>query len=274
MKEHVGMLTVLGVGLAACYYQTLNWMYGRFVSPDSYYSHGFIIPLVSGYFIWKMKDRLKAVVVKRSEWGLALLFIAILLHIAGTVLYIFSLSGLSLFLFITGGTLFLFGEGVFKRILFPLVFLLFMFPLPEAFINLLSFPLKMLVAEIGMDMVKLLGIPILREGFQITIPAGQLIVGNPCSGLRSIIALLALSSIFAHMCSASTSKKAVLFLSALPIAVLSNIVRVSLLILISYFQTIEAAKPDSFWHDATGVLVFVMSITMLFALGRLVKCRP
>jgi len=156
---------------------------------DSYYSHGFIIPLVTGFLIWQKRSQLRAADVGLSWWGLWVVLAAVLIHILGVTLYVFSISGFSIFFLIIGLSLFVFGKQATRIIIFPLTYLIFMFPVPEAFISAISFPMKMLVAKTGVDIVRLLGVPVFREGFNITIPAGSLLVGNPCSGLRSLIAL-------------------------------------------------------------------------------------
>ncbi|MCP4647834.1 MAG: exosortase, partial [bacterium] len=171
--------------MVVAYYEVLIWLYGRYTNPDSYYSHGFLIPFVSGYFIWKKRMEFAGLRAESSKWGLVLIIVACLFHVAGTVLYVFSVSGFSLFILIVGCSLFLLGGRITQIILFPLVLLLFMLPVPEAFVNLVVFPMKMLVAKAGVYIVRLLGIPVYREGFYISIPGGDLIVGNPCSGLRS-----------------------------------------------------------------------------------------
>lgn len=252
-----------------CYYNILGWMYGRYISPDGYYSHGFIIPFISTFFIWKRRDELKEKEIESSWWGLVLIIGSGLIHILGTILYVFSLSGFSIFLLILGISFFIFGKSVTRVILFPLVFLIFMFPLPQAFIGAISFPMKMLVTNVGVWIVSKLGIPAFREGFHITIPAGSLLVGNPCSGLRSLLSFLALGSIYAYLSSMPGIKKWILFSLSIPIALLSNIIRVPILILILHFWGPSASAPGSFWHDASGVFVFVLGLVLLFCSGRL-----
>ena len=131
--------------------------------------------------------------------------------------------------------------------------------------------MKMLVAESGALIASLMGIPVFREGFQITIPAGELLVGNPCSGLRSLISFLALGAVFAYMINISSLKKWVLFLLAVPVALLSNIVRVPILILVSHYWGLEAAAPESFWHGASGILVFILGVFLLFSAGKMLE---
>ena len=255
------------------YHSVLSWMYGRYMSSDSYYSHGFIIPFLSAFLVWRKRENLRDVKTECSWWGLLLIIASALIHITGTILYVFSVSGFSIFFLILGMSLFLFGKNISRVIIFPLVFLIFMFPVPEAFISVLSFPLKMLVAKAGVWIVNNLGIPTFREGFYITIPAGSLLVGNPCSGLRSLISFLALGAVFAYLSSMSNIRKWILFILSIPVALLSNIVRVPILILISHFWGLSAARPDSFWHDASGIFVFVIGLFALFCIERLLEWK-
>ena len=248
-------------------------MYGRYMSSDSYYSHGFIIPFVSGFLIWQKREELKGKVAEISWWGLLLIAVSILLHIFGTAIYVFSVSGFSIFFLILGMSLFLFCKEITRIILFPLIYLVFMFPLPMAIMSAISFPMKILVVKAGAWIAALLGVPVSREGFHIIIPAGSLLVGNPCSGLRSLISLLALGSVYAYMSDLSSGKQWLLVILTIPIALLSNIIRVPILILISHYWGLSAAAPDSFWHNASGFLVFVIAITLLFYTTRFLKWK-
>lgn len=266
-------LSVIVLLIAIAYKSTFLWMYDRYMGADSYYSHGFIVPLVALFFIYLKKNRLKQTAQKASLAGLFLVLFALLLHVLGTVLYIFSISGFSLFFLAVGLSLFLFGKEVSKVIWFPLFFLIFMFPLPQAVIGLFAFPLKMLAAKVGVLLVSLLGVPVHGEGFNIFIPAGRLLVGNPCSGLRSLIAFLALGSVFAYMTPVSNGKKFFLFFLTIPIALLSNIIRVPILILVSHYWGLEAAAPHTFVHTGSGMLVFIVGFLLLLAVAKVLEWR-
>ena len=272
-KQHLIFVPITVLLFIICYYDTLIWMYDRYMASDSYYSHGFIVPFVSGFFIWLKREELNAEKAEYSRFGLILIILAAIVHVLGIILYVYSISGFSIFILIFGVTLFLFGWKISSIIFFPLVFFIFMFPMPLAIISAISFPMKMLVAKAGVEIVRLLGIPVFREGFNISIPAGDLLVGNPCSGLRSLIAFLALGSVFAYMSSMSHVKKWVLFFLTVPIAIFSNMVRVPILILISHYWGLEAASTDSIWHDASGVFVFVIGLIMLFYSGRILEWK-
>ena len=269
--DHFIFIALLTIFFILMYHEVISWWYIRSSGADSYYSHAFLIPFISGFFIWRKKNELAEIEPEGSFWGLALILFAVLLHVIGTVLYIFSVSGFSVFFLFLGISLFIYGKKVTKVILFPLLFTIFMFPLPLAIINKISFPMKMLVAESGALIASLMGIPVFREGFQITIPAGELLVGNPCSGLRSLISFLALGAVFAYMINISSLKKWVLFLLAVPVALLSNIVRVPILILVSHYWGLEAAAPESFWHGASGILVFILGVFLLFSAGKMLE---
>jgi len=273
IRTHIIYISIITILFVICYHDVLQWMYVRFMGGDSYYSHGFIIPFVSGFLIWQKRKELKKQRIEISGWGLLLITIAVLIHILGTILYVFSVSGFSIVFLIFGFSLFLLGKTITRKILFPLIFLIFMFPLPQAFISVISFPMKMLVAKVGADIVTFLGISVYREGFHITIPAGSLLVGNPCSGLRSLIAFLALGSVLAYLSSMPNIRKCLLFFLAIPIAILSNIIRVPILILLSHIWGIEAGSPESFWHDASGVFVFILGLLMLFYTGEALEWK-
>lgn len=269
VARHLLFSVLITVGFILCYYDVLQWMYGRYVNPDSYYSHGFLIPFVSGFLIWQRRETLKNQQATSSLLGLFLIIAALLIHLFGVVLYVFSISGFSILILIFGISLFLLGRSVTRILLFPLLFLVFMFPLPQAIIDTVSYPLKLLVARLGADVVALLGIPVFREGFLISIPSGQLLVGNPCSGLRSLISFLAIGSLLAHMAKTSAFKKLLLSIWTVPIALFSNVVRVSILILVSHHWGLAAAAPETLLHTASGVLTFVLGSSVLFYSGAL-----
>lgn len=255
----------------ACYHATLVWMYERYISYDSYYSHGFLVPFVTAYLIWRQRERLRDWDPGFSWLGLAVIVTALVIHVFGTIIYVFSMSGFSIFLLILGLSLFFFGRRITRVILFPLAFLIFMFPLPIAFINVISFPLKLFVAKSGTYIASLIGIPVYLEGFYIFIPSGSLLVGNPCSGLRSLIAFLALGSILAYLSPLSLWRRWLILFLSVPTAIVSNVIRIPVLIAISHYRGLEAAMPGGFWHDASGIMVFVIGFILLICFTRMLE---
>lgn len=269
-KIHAIFLAIIVSIIIIAYYQVFLWWYDRCTGIDSYYSHAFLIPFISGFLIWKKRLILLAKKPEICIWGLSIIIFACLMHIAGTILYVFSISGFSFFFLIIGMMLYLFGKEITFLMTFPLAYLLFMFPLPLAALNAISFPLKMIVAELGTKLVQIVGIPIYREGFNISLPLGNLVVGNPCSGLRSLISFLAIGSIFAYLLPVSMFKKLFMFIISIPIAIASNILRVPILIIIAYKKGIIYASPESIWHDASGALVFIVGLLLFYLIGNLI----
>lgn len=270
-KTHLIFIPILSLLSIVAYHITFQWMYDRYMVSDSYYSHGFLVPFVSAFLIWQKRDFLKSLPQQKNWTGLIIIVFALSLHILGIALYIFSVSGFSIFFFIIGLSLFFAGKEITKSIIFPLLFLIFMFPLPQAIISSFSFPLKILAAKAGVWIVRMFDVPVHGEGFNIFIPAGHLLVGNPCSGLRSIIAFLALGSVFAYMTPMSKWRKIFLFLLTIPIALLSNIVRVPILILVSHYWGLEAAAPDTIVHTGSGMLVFIIGFILLLTFSKVLR---
>lgn len=256
------------------YRDTFLWLYERYTNPDSHYSHGFLIPFVSGWLIWRKRDELRAMTLSGSGLGLALMVLALLLHVGSVWTHVFFTSGFSIMLFIIGACLYLFGPGITKKIAFPLGFLAFMFPLPLGVIAAFSFPLKLLVADLGALAMKALGVSLYREGAIISLANASLSVGDPCSGIRSLISLLALGALIAHMSSMSTPRKIALFFMAIPIAIVTNILRVCALILVADRFGSMWASPEHWFHTASGMGVFVVSMALLFLTMKLLEGRP
>lgn len=246
-------------------------MAGRFTAADSYYSHGFLVPLVSAFLIWRKRKKLKELPIESSQAGLWILTGGLLLHIISTLLKINFGSYLAIIAVLEGLILYLFGKNINRQVIFPIAFLIFMVPLPSVVIIGISFKMKIFAAQIASYLANLIGISAVRDGSTIYLPNGQLMVGDPCSGLRSLISLLALGALFTQFVKGSAAKKNALFISAIPIALLSNMLRIIMLLWVTYVYGERAAL--GFFHDFTGMLVFVFAFLGLIFATRILKCR-
>jgi len=255
------------------YNSTFLWLYERYTSADSYYSHGFLVPLVTVFFIWRKRGKLRTLSQGYSIWGLVIIIWALLLHILSIWAHIFFTSGFSILFLVFGLLLFLFGKEITKEILFPLFFLLFMLPLPLNVISAFSFPLKMYVTKFSLGLVSKMGIPAFRQGFHIYLSNASLTIGNPCSGLRSLISFMALGAIFAFLLKASLGRKIFIFLLAVPIALFSNMTRVVALTLAANFWGSKTASPGGFFHDFSGIAIFVLGLSLLILFWRLLEWK-
>jgi len=253
------------------YLSTLQWGYDRYTTVDTYYSHGFLIPFITGFLIWKKRGTLKETPLSYSRFGLVLIVFALLLHFVSAIFYVFFTSGLSILVLVFGLSLFLFGRQRTKTVLFPLSFLIFMIPIPSSAINVISLPLKMWVANLGSTLVGILGIPIHQSGFYIDTAKGVLLVDDPCSGIRSLISFMALGALAGYISDSSMKSRSLLFALSIPIAMVTNILRVSFLIIISNYYGSGAAQPDTWAHDLSGYAAFFMGALLLFESKRLLE---
>lgn len=258
---------IVALSAIAVYWDIFVWLYGRYVAADSYYSHGFLIPLISGFLIWTERKEIRSLAPEYSRMGLWILLIAIFLHIAGTLVHFFFLSGISLFLFILGTILFLFGKGITQKILFPLIFIIFMIPLPLSVISAILFPMKIFVVNVSGEIIRLMGLSIYIEGFNVHFSEGSLLIGNPCSGLRSLIAFMAMGALIGYLKNFSSPKWIFIFLLSIPVAFFSNIMRTISLILVANHWGTQTASPDHWYHDFSGLAAFAIGLTLLLFLG-------
>lgn len=263
-KIKIGIIVVLVIMV---YLPTFLWMTHIFLQEESNYTHGFLIPIVSLFLVWKMKDELKEIPITSSSKGLILLYGGLLLHVIGRCFRIDFISGFSLIIVIFGLCLYLLGKEITRKLIFPISFLVFMVPLPDVFTIELTFYLKMLATYWSTVIINLMGIPAVMEGARIILPNDILEIGEPCSGIRSLIALLALGALFAYYLPISFLRKIILFLSTIPIAILSNIGRVVFLALVTYVYGQKAAVEEPA-HTISGLLIFVLALVGLGAVGR------
>ncbi|HPN57310.1 MAG TPA: exosortase/archaeosortase family protein [Candidatus Omnitrophota bacterium] len=268
IKNHAQPLTAAMIFLLA-YTPTLMWMWSRWFATDSYYSHGILIPFVSGYLIWQKKAELQVMPVKESRLGMPLIVAGILLYLFSALFRINFSGGLSMFVVIFGMILHFYGMAILKKILFPIAFLIFMFPLPEVAIVNISFRMKIFAAEIAEKLLNQMGILAKRNGSIIMMRHAQVVVDDVCSGLRSLISLTALGSIFAFWLNGPAWKRVVLFLTTIPIAIITNVCRVVFLATVSEIWGPESAV--GFIHDASGFLIFALAFVLLLGVSKAIE---
>ncbi|MBI5116955.1 exosortase/archaeosortase family protein [Candidatus Poribacteria bacterium] len=257
--------------LGAAYWSTFVWLWERAMAPDSYYSHALLIPFISAYLIWRRRERLREFQWESSLMGLVLILFALAAHLLSVLLDVYFTSGFSILALVFGLSLYLFGYRITRELLFPLGFLVFMFPLPGAALDAIGVPMKLFVTTSGAKIVELLGIPVIQEGFQLHFPSASLVIGNPCSGLRSLISLLALGSLYAYFLTVPLHVFISMLIVSIPIALFSNIVRVLTLSLIAHRYGSSAATGSV--HDLSGFVVFVLALVLLLGIGRLFEWR-
>jgi EpsI family protein len=219
---------------------------------------------VSGVLIYYRRKRLAACRLRPSVWGVVLLGCSLAVHLLGTAWYVGFLSGFAFVGALAGLVLALFGWEMLRLTLFPIAFLVFMIPLPEAMVEMVSFRMKLMAARCAAFAIELMGYVAIREGSYIHIPPGEsIIVDDVCSGLKYLISLTAFGALYATVCSLRGWRKPFIFLLSIPIAFAANVVRVILMIMAAFTWGVATAE-KWYFHDALGFLLFIVAFLMLW----------
>lgn len=262
-------LTIIIALFILIYWPTFLWMKARFLETDSYYSHGFLVPLVFLFLIWTKREELKKSKIAPLTLGLFLLIPALLLHLIAYRWGINFISGFSFIIALFGLLLYLFGRDVTRHLTFALCFLVFMMPLPQVMIIHISFKMKIFAAQVATSIIKLFNIPSVRTGSIVQLPNTSLTIGDPCSGLRSLISLTALGALYAYLAKISKIRKIILFLFSIPLALFANAIRIVLLLIVAFIYGSEVATGK--FHDFSGFLLFVIALIGLIIAGRILS---
>ena len=261
-RHQIPQILILVSSFAILYSHTIVEMMKNWNRDDNF-SHGFLIPVISAFMIWQKRGLLAQQNTNPSTWGIIIILAAMFMHIIGAISAEMFTMRTSLIVCITGSVIYLFGFRIFLIIGIPVIYLFFMIPIPKIIWNQISFPLQLMAAELASAMVQLLGIPILREGNILHLSNTTLEVMDACSGLRSLTSLLALSGAFAYIIKLRMFSRWLLFLSAIPIAILVNILRLTVTAVLATYVGAETAH--GFLHDLSGILVFIVAFIILYA---------
>lgn len=247
-----------------------TWMINRWGDKLSFgadYSHGFLIPFVSLGIVWYKRDEFFAAKKNICIVGLYVIVAALLLHWVGAKMQQTRLSLMSLILLIWGVPFYFFGWQIAKLLIFPCAYLIFCVPLN--FLDALSFPLQQVATGISHSMLNGFGIECERVGTQLMSPYFQLNVEAPCSGLRSLLAMTALTAVYAYFTQKTLLKKWLLFMLSIPIAVAGNIGRI---ISIAVVSIVSGQKLGAgLYHDWSGYVLFTVAISLMIATAKLLN---
>ena len=235
------------------------------------YSHGYLIPIIAVWLLWTRRGALLASVGRPSWAGPALILLAAAMQIVGKLSALYMLSQLGFIIALFGVTLGLGGYSLFKLTFIPIVFLIFAIPLPYVVDAGLSFQLQLLSSQLGVFFIRLLQIPVYLEGNVIDLGVYKLQVVEACSGLRYLYPLLSLGFLAAYLFQAPFWQRALVFLSAIPITIVMNSLRIGLVgVLVDYWGPQDA---DGFLHLFEGWIIFIACAGLLvgemFLLARL-----
>lgn len=259
---------------------------------DENYSHGLLIPLIIAYIVWTQRERLAQASIKPSTlWGGVAVLLALIALWAGTAGAELYIQRISLVLMLSGIVVYFWGFRILQLFLVPLGLLILAIPIPAIIFNKVAFPLQLFASRCAVWSMSLLDIPVLRQGNVIELlPLGaretkKLEVVEACSGIRSLMTLVTLAVVFAyftHPRSDSSSggqgrgiidwlksygfwRSTILILSAVPIAILTNALRVSGTGVLAHYYGPEVA--DGFFHSFSGWVIYIAAFLLLFGVG-------
>ncbi|MGQ0811922.1 MAG: VPLPA-CTERM-specific exosortase XrtD [Nitrospiraceae bacterium] len=246
--------------LGFVYFDALAFMVDIWLTDDNY-GHGFFVPLISGYLIWR-RSFLLAAGVHPSWWGLPVLLIGMLLYFIGELTTLYVLEHVSFWLVLVALTSSTIGLSGVKQISFPLLYLLTMIPLPQFIHQSLSSQLQLISSALGVGCLQLIGVTAFREGNVIDLGPIQLQVVEACSGLRYLFPLTSLGLLCAYLFQDRMWKRVLLFLSSIPVSIVLNGLRIGIIgILVELYGTSAA---EGFSHLFEGWVLFVVSLGLLF----------
>ena len=269
--RHLMLGVCVIAAFARVFWPTWIWMAERFSTPDSFYSHGWLIPIASACLIWQRRMRLNPAAIRPSFWGLILLLPSLIVHTIAIWWHVGFVSGFAMLGVIWGLVWTLWGWSNIRALRFPMLFLLFMVPLPSILLIAISFHMKLIAATLAATLLKLIGIPAVHAGSTIQVPGISVIVDDTCSGLRSLMSLIALATLWTSLVPSSAQrwKKLTIVSASMPISLLANMVRIVVLVLLSAIYGAQVA--DSFIHYGSGLVVFGVALVALAWLTRV--CR-
>jgi exosortase len=249
------------VVLVWTYWPTLQVVVQRWAS-DPQYSHGYVIPGFAAVLLWMRRSLLTQSGAGSSAWGFALLIVGAVMRLTGAYLYFDWFDALSLLPSLAGLCLLVGGWGALRWAWPAVTLLLFTIPLPYQVEVALSHPLQRLAARAGAYCLQGLAFPAVVQGNVIVIGKTEIGVVEACSGLSMLMVFVALALAVALLVQRPTWMKAALVTSAVPIAVLANVARITLTGVLT--ETVGRGAGDVFYHDAAGWLMMPVALFLLW----------
>ncbi|HEY2560094.1 MAG TPA: exosortase B [Caldimonas sp.] len=250
----------------AAMYLPLYWWAANGIWQSDEQAHGALILLVMLWLFWGLRGPIASVATKPAPaWGWPIFVFGLLVYFVGRVFEISIFEFGSQPLVVAGVLLLLKGKGAIRVAWFALFYFIFMIPLPGIIVDAVTGPLKQWISVIVVELLYDVGYPISRNGVILEIGQYQMLVADACSGLHSMYSLSALGTLFMYIMGRRNKlHNAIMLASILPIAFVANIVRVIVLVLITYHFGDEAGQ--GFLHGTAGMVLMLVALAFFFAL--------
>lgn len=236
---------------------------------DPDYSHGFFVPVLAFWMLWRSRPGFRQCTPAPSWWGLPIIVGAMGLLIVGTLGAENYVSRLSLLLALAGLVINFYGWRYFRIGIFAWLVLFLMIPLPAIIANRIVLPLQFVSSGLATSLMDLCGVPVYRQGNIIYLPSLTLEVAEACSGIRSLMAMITLTVAYGYLLEQKAWTRAVLIVSAVPIAVIANSFRITTSGLLGQYWGRD--KAEGFFHLFSGLVIFSSSLLLLGLLHGLIR---
>lgn len=250
------------------YYPEISFMVNEWWTKHEY-SHGFLIPLISGFVIWKKRDALRSAPIIPDVKGFLILLLGLALLIIGYVSFEPFTRRFSLLITIFGLVYFLLGSRIFKILLFPLGYLIFMIPPPYVLFKSIAVNLRFFSAKVTYLIINSLGIPMIQQGANLDLPNISLLVADFCTGILSLISILAIAVFYAYLTQRKLLNRIILVFLSIPIAISGNIFRLVITVCLAYFYGESALS--SVIHQFHGTVNFIVTLALLIFAGNMIN---
>jgi len=269
MPSRNGWLTLamIALGFAAVYWQVFAKLVHDWYNDDNY-SHGFLIIPLAAYLAWERRHKLAEIIPAPSSFGLVVVVGSIVVLLAGILGSELFLQRVSIIGSVIGAVLFLLGWRHLRALSFPVAMLLLMIPIPAIIFNQIAFPLQLLASRFGETAMGIADVPVLREGNVLILANTTLEVAEACSGIRSLVSLVTLAIVLGYFADRRFWVRALVTLSSVPVAVVTNGFRVAGTGIAAHRFGPEAAQ--GFFHEFSGWIVFVAAFAIMLGIQQLI----
>ncbi len=262
---------ILGVLLVVLYHRVfMKLAYDWYTLTD--YSHGPLVPLFSVFLLWEKRKVLSNIPVKQTWAGVPLIVFSLVVLILGTYGVELFTTRISFVMLLAGIIWTLLGKAMLRAVAFPLMVLILAIPIPAIVFNQITFPLQLLASRIASEILPVLGVPTVHEGNIIELPIMKLEVAEACSGIRSLMSLFTLAVFYGYFLERTTTRRVILALASIPIAVTANVARI-----VGTGLCVQYWDPDKalgFFHEFSGWVIFVVSLGCLYLVHRVMRLIP
>jgi len=229
---------------------------------DPDYGHGFFVPLFSSYILWRERERWTKSEIMPSNLGFVVMLGAVGLLLFGSLGAELFIGRFSLLVLLAGMILFLAGRNTLRAVFFPLSYLFWMIPLPVIIYNQITFPLQLVASRLATAGLELVQVPVLRDGNVLVMSNYSLEVVEACSGIRSLITLIALAVAYGYLVEPRRSVRYILVLLMIPIAIVTNAFRILGAGMLAHRY--GSVMAEGFLHEFSGWAVFVSALGLMF----------